>query len=315
MRSIDIGTSRIKRSPDLNRSSRIKRSLDERLFQVGSYLLLAGLALACLLPLLLVISGSFSNEEAILQKGYSLLPRQLDLSAYRAIFQNSDLLFGSYRITVITTITGTLLGLFITAMTSYVLSRRDFEWRNRFAFYFFFTTLFSGGIVPWYILCVQYLHLNDNFAGLVLPMLLNVFNIIIMKSFMSTIPDAITESAKIDGAGDFLIFWKLILPLSKPVLATIGLFIALAYWNDWFLSYIFMQKQQYFTLQFTLYRVLSMSQALKSVSSSVASGNSVLPSETLKLAMTVVATGPILLVYPFVQKYFVRGLTIGAVKG
>ncbi|WNR42894.1 carbohydrate ABC transporter permease [Paenibacillus roseipurpureus] len=268
-----------------------------------------------MLPLVLIISGSFSNEEAILSKGYSLLPRQFDTRAYKFIFMNASQLFSSYRVTIFTTLTGTLLGLFITAMTAYVLSRRDFEWRNKFALYFFFTTLFSGGIVPWYILCVQYLHLNDTFAGLVVPMLLNVFNIIIMKSFMSEIPDAITESAKIDGAGDFLIFRTLILPLSKPVLATIGFFIALAYWNDWFLSYIFMQNEKYFTLQFTLYRVLSIAQALKNTSTSVVTGQSVLPSETLKLAMTVVATGPILLVYPFLQKYFIRGLTIGAVKG
>ncbi|ANE47079.1 sugar ABC transporter permease [Paenibacillus swuensis] len=296
-------------------TKQIRRTADETIFRGVSYTVITLLSIACLLPFIVIISGSLSNEEAILQYGYSLWPRDFSLDAYDAIFLNSGLLLKSYRVTVLVTLSGTLLGLFLTAMTAYVLSRRDFEWRNGFAFFFFFTTLFNGGIVPWYILCVQYFHLNDNFAGLVLPMLLNVFNIIIMKSFMSRIPDAITESAKIDGAGDFLIFLKLILPLSKPVLATIGLFIALNYWNDWFLSFIFMQNENYFTLQFTLYRVLTMAQALQSTAGTVAGTQAVIPTETLKLAMTVVATGPILLLYPFLQKYFVKGLTIGAVKG
>jgi putative aldouronate transport system permease protein len=197
-----------------------------------------------------------------------------------------------------------------------VLSRRDFKWRGRFSFFFFFTTLFSGGLVPWYLMIVNYLHLKDTLLVLILPLLMNVFYIIVMKSFMSSIPDAITESAKIDGAGDFRIFVQLIVPLSKPALATIGLFIALAYWNDWYNALLFISKSELMPLQYYLYKMLgNMDGMRKAMMASGAVVNTDLPTESLKMAMTIVATGPILLAYPFIQKYFVTGLTIGAVKG
>lgn len=199
-------------------------------------------------------------------------------------------------------------------MTAYVLSRKDFEWRNKFSFFFYFTTIFNGGLVPWYILCVRYLKFNDNILGLLLPFMLSVFNILVMKSFMNSIPTAIIESAKIEGANDFMIF-ILILPLLKPALATIGLFIALMYWNDWFLSYIFMQNQKLFSLQYYLYKIVAGAEALKRLTNVPGRENVIVPTESLKLAMTIITTGPIIMLYPFVQRYFVAGLTIGAVKG
>lgn len=293
-----------------------KISKDRLIFMIMAYTLTALLAMICLLPMVLIVSGSFTSQEYIMKHGYSLLPKDFNLDAYKLLFLNPIVILRSYFITISSTVTGTLIGLGITAMTAYVLGRTDFEWRNKFSLFFYFTMLFNGGIVPWYILCMKYLKLNDNFLGLVLPIMLNVFNIIIMKTFMAGIPNAITESAKIDGAGDFTIFRKLILPLSKPVLATVGLFIALSYWNDWFLSFMFMQDDRFFTLQFSLYRVLSVSQALQKIASSFSAAEQIkAPTETIKLAMTVVSTGPIILLYPFLQKYFIRGLTIGAVKG
>ena len=218
--------------------------------------------------------------------------------------------------TVAVTAIGTSIGLFLTAMTAYCLSRKDFKWRNHFSFYFFFTTLFSGGLVPWYLMIVNYLHMKDTVLALIVPMLLNVFYIIVMKSFMSNIPEAITESAKIDGAGDFLIFMRLILPLSKPALATIGLFLALGYWNDWYNALLFVSDDKLMPLQYYLYKMLgNMDGMRKAMMGSGAVVTTSLPTEGLKMAMTIVASGPILIAYPFIQKYFVKGLTIGAVKG
>ncbi len=292
-----------------------KLTSDKIVFAIISVLFVTIVALLCLIPFVLVLSGSFESQEQILLHGFWLFPRDFTLDAYKTAFLNPEGIINSYGITLFVTCIGTFLGLFITSMTGYVLSRKDFEWRNKFSFFFYFTTLFSGGIVPWYILSVRYLKFNDNILGLLLPFMLSVFNILVMKSFMSSIPEAISESGKIDGANDFRIFATLILPLSKPALATIGLFIALIYWNDWFLSFIFMQNSKLFSLQYYLYKIVAGAEALKKLTNVPGRENAIIPTESLKLAMTIITTGPIILLYPFVQKYFVSGLTIGAVKG
>ncbi len=293
----------------------IGRSKDKVIFSIISVIFILSITLLCILPMILVVSGSLSSQNSIVKYGYSFLPQDFTFEAYKIAFSQPTAILRAYGITIFVTLTGTVSGLFITAMTGYVLTRKDFEWRNKFSFFFYFTTLFSGGIVPWYILCVKYLKLNDSYLGLILPFLLNVFNILVMKSFMNSIPEAITESAKIDGAGDFLIFRKLILPLAKPALATIGLFIALSYWNDWFLAFMFIQDTEKYSLQYYLYKIISGAQALSNLNNSIASDKVQMPTESLKLAMTVIATGPIVFVYPAVQKYFVKGLTLGSVKG
>lgn len=200
-------------------------------------------------------------------------------------------------------------------MAGYVLSRKDFKYRNALSFFIYFTMLFSGGLIPWYILMVKYLGLKDSFLALLLPPLLSAFNVILMKNFMKSIPDSITESAKIDGAGDFTIYWKLILPLSTPGLATIGLFLALGYWNDWFLANLYINTQDKYPLQFLLYRTLASAAVLNTSAAGNLSPDFRPPSETLKMAAAIVVTGPIVFLYPFVQRYFVKGLTLGAVKG
>lgn len=293
-----------------------RRSADEWLLQIIGYLLLAIISLICLIPFILVLSSSLTEESSIIENGYQLIPSVFSLDAYSLLFEFPEQLLKAYAVTISVTVVGTVIGLFLTSMTAYVLARRDFKWRNGFSFFFFFTTLFSGGLVPWYLMIVNYLHLNDTFLVLVLPMLMNVFYIIVMKSFMHGIPEAITESAKIDGAGDFLIFTRLILPLSKPALATIGLFIALGYWNDWYHAMLFITKEDLMPLQYYLYKMLgNMDGMRKAMISSGAVVNLQIPTESLKMAMTIVAIGPILLLYPFIQRYFVKGLTIGAVKG
>lgn len=289
---------------------------DEKLLQIIGYILLTAISLFCLVPFILVLSSSLTEESSIIKDGYQLFPSVFSLEAYKLLFEFPGQLIRAYAVTISVTVVGTVVGLFLTSMTAYALARKDFKWRNGFSFFFFFTTLFSGGLVPWYLMIVNYLQLKDTFLILVLPMLLNVFYIIVMKSFMNSIPDAITESAKIDGAGDFLIYVKLILPLTKPALATIGLFIALGYWNDWYHAMLFITNENLMPLQYYLYKMLgNMDGMRKAMVASGAVVNLQIPTESLKMAMTIVAIGPILLVYPFIQRYFVKGLTIGAVKG
>lgn len=268
----------------------------------------------------MVIIGSFTDEKEIIANGFSFFPKELSLEAYKTALKEPMAILRAYGVTASLTVIGTAIGLFIVAMTAYVLQRKDFKWRNKVSFFFYFTTLFSGGLVPWYILMVKYLGLKDSYLSLLLPPLLSVFNIIIMKSYMSGIPQALTESAKIDGAGDFTIFIKIILPLVKPALATIGMFIALGYWNDWYNSMLFINNENLYSLQYYLYKIVNNIEAYKTILAQAGGGTSLgsaisMPSESLKMALTIIVTGPIILVYPFIQKYFVSGVTIGAVKG
>ncbi|CAM3982326.1 carbohydrate ABC transporter permease [Paenibacillus alkaliterrae] len=293
-----------------------KKQIDRLLLTIIGYVFISLLAIVCIIPFLLIISSSLTEEAKIVENGFQLIPTAFSVEAYTLLFKYPAQMLKAYGVTIAVTALGTLAGLFLTAMTAYVLQRKDFKWRNKFSFFFFFTTLFSGGLVPWYLMIVNYLDLKDRLIVLILPMLLNVFYIIVMKSFMSSIPEAITESAKIDGAGDFRIFIQLILPLSKPALATIGLFIALAYWNDWYNALLFISNENLMPLQYYLYKMLgNMDGMRKAMVSSGAVVTMNIPTESLKMAMTIVATGPILLAYPFIQRYFVQGLTIGAVKG
>ncbi|MBW7456155.1 carbohydrate ABC transporter permease [Paenibacillus sepulcri] len=284
-------------------------------FNVAGYSFLTLLSVMCLLPFLVIITGSLSSETEIISEGFKLIPDQFSLDAYRAMFTNPIQIYKAYEVTILITLIGTALGLFMTSMAGYVLSRKEFKYRNGLSFFIYFTTLFSGGLIPWYILIVNYLSLKDNYMALVIPSLLSAWNIILMKNFMKSIPDSIVESAKIDGAGDFKIYLKLILPLSTPGLATIGLFMALAYWNDWFTANLFITTESKFPLQFLLYKILASASVLKTSIAGNLSPNFKPPTETLKMAAAVVVTGPIILLYPFLQRYFVKGLTIGAVKG
>lgn len=297
------------------KSKRIKKSADRAIFLGISYAMLTGFALVCVLPFLMILTGSFTDEEAIFRDGYRLIPSEWSLEAYKILLKSPESILNAYKVTILITVVGTSLGLLLTSMTAYVLYRKDFPWRNGFAFYFFFTTLFSGGLVPWYILLVKYMHLKNNPITMVLPALLSVFNILIMRNFMKSIPDSLVESAKIDGGGDFRIFLSVILPLSGPSLATVGLFIALGYWNEWYNAMLFLNDDAHFPLQYYLYRVLNSMNFAVQAAQNANIPLPKMPSESFKLVMTVAATGPIIFLYPFVQRYFIKGITVGAVKG
>jgi putative aldouronate transport system permease protein len=288
----------------------------EYVIQSFSYIFLSILSVICTLPFIIMVSSSFNSENAIMKYGFSLWPREFSVFSYKLIFENPKLVIGSYIVTIAITLIGTAVGLLIIAMTGYALQRPDFEYRNKISFYIYFTTLFSGGLIPFYLLITQYLHLKDNYLAVLLPGLMSPWLIILMKNFLKSIPHSITESAKIDGAGDFTIFTKIILPMATPALATVGLFLALGYWNEWYHSMLFLTPNvTYRPLQYFLYNVVNQAEFIRN---SAASSNVPLqdvPVESMKMATAVVAIGPVILFYPFVQKYFIKGITVGAVKG
>ncbi|GHV07259.1 sugar ABC transporter permease [Spirochaetia bacterium] len=298
---------------------KIRHGADERVLGVLAYSFNALIALACLIPFVMVVSASLSSETAVRDHGFSLLPQDFSLEAYGTIFKNPGVVGKAYLVTICLTVFGTVLGLFIQTMTAYVLSRRDFGWRNKFSFFFYFTTLFNGGLVPSYILMTRYLHLKNNYLALLLPLLFSVYNLLIMKSYIRAIPDSLIDAAKIDGCGEFRILVQIIMPMLKPAMATVGLFIALAYWNDWYNAMLYIENKNMQPLQYFLYNQVNNIEAYKKILEAHAGASAAsainMPTQTLKMALTVVVTGPIILLYPMVQKYFVQGITIGAVKG
>ncbi len=289
---------------------------EAHVFNLVGGTIVAVLAFISILPFILIVSGSFSSETEIITKGYSILPRGFSLDAYKTIFAAPEKILYGYRNTIIYTTVGTGLGLFLTSMTGYVLSRKYFEWRNFFSFFIYFTTLFSGGLVPSYV-WMNNLGAKNSMWVLVLPAMLSMFNIMIMRNFIASIPEAIAESAKIDGANEFIIYLKLIVPLIKPAMATVGLFLALNYWNAWHSCMLYITDEKLYTLQYNLYQMLNRAEEIKAMLERGAAldPNMVSPAETVKLAMTCIVTGPIILLYPYVQKYFIKGITVGAVKG
>lgn len=275
--------------------------------------------LATLFPLLLVFMVSITEEKSLLIHGYSILPQKIDFSAYTYLFHDSHVIVRAYGVTILVTIIGTIIGLLLTALFAYPISRKDFPFRKGLTFYVFLTMLFNGGLVPWYLVYTKYLHIDNSLLALILPnLLIGGFNILIMRTFfMNTIPPSIIESAAIDGAGEVRIFSQIILRLSLPVMSTIGLFNTLAYWNDWYNSLIFINSSEKYSIQYLLNKTLLDIQVLLNQTGN--SGQSQLlahaPTETIRMAMAIIGIGPIILAYPFFQKYIVQGLTVGAVKG
>lgn len=301
--------------------SKMKKGIDYKVLQVLAYGVNGIVALICLIPFVMVVSASLSSEVAIRNNGFSILPQEFTLEAYYTVFKEPMVVLRAYGVTICLTIAGTLLGLFIQTMTAYVLSRKEFTWRNKFSFFFYFTTLFNGGLVPYYLMITRFLGLKDNYLALLLPLLFSVYNLLIMKSYILSVPDSLIEAAKIDGCGEFRTMIKVVMPMIKPAMATVGLFIALAYWNDWYNAMLYISKETMHPLQYFLYKQVNNIEAYKRILESLGGGSAgavsamSMPTQSLKMALTVVVTGPIVLLYPFVQKYFVQGITIGAVKG
>ncbi len=304
-----------------NRTSRTSRR-ENSLSPISGFILNVAfivLSLICLLPVVLVAIVSVTHGDSIIENGYSFMPNQLSLIAYESLFKDYGMVLGGYSVSIGITIVGTVLSVILMALFAYPISRSDYPFRNAFTFFLFFTMLFNGGLVSRYLVYTQLLGLKDSYISLIMPLLIIPFNVIIMRTFFqTTIHPALIESARIDGAGEIRIFLRIVLPLSLPVLATMALFSTIHYWNDWFNALLFITTEEKYPLQYLMMRVLNDVQYLRSNVELAAQNPELmknLPSESLQMAMAVVGMGPILLVYPFFQKYFVKGLTVGAVKG
>lgn len=286
---------------------------------IGINILFGLLAAACIIPFVFVVIISLTSEQSLQANGYSFWPKEWSFEAYKYIFSSSSQILRAYGITILVTISGTILGLTIMTMYAYALSRKSFAYRGFFTKLIFIPMLFSGGMVASYLVVVNLLGLKDNLLALILPICVSSFNIIILRTFFkTTIPDSIVESAKIDGATEWQLFLKIVLPISLPGIATVGLFLSLAYWNDWFNAMLYMDNNALIPLQYLLVRIetsmefLSNNASIMGTSAIEAAAN--MPKDTAKMAIVVITTLPILVAYPFFQKYFVSGLTVGAVK-
>ena len=296
-------------------SAKVRLGTSDKIIRGFGYVFITFYAVCCVVPFLIIVSSSFTSEVAIREFGVQLLPKDITLEAYKMVVKSGGI-WWSYLLTIVMTAVGTGVGLSIISMTGYALQRRDFPFRNAISFYIYFTSLFSAGLAPYYLTMTQIYHLQDSYFAVLLPLLMSSWLIILMKNFVKAIPHEITESGKIDGAGDMRIFISLILPMLKPALATIGLFLALGYWNEWYQSSLFLgSKVSVKPLQYTLYEVVNKVDALKNSVAGQFVDLSDIPQESVKMANAVLATGPIVLLYPFVQKYFISGITVGAVKG
>lgn len=301
----------------MKRSQHKKRSVGD----VILHLFFCLFTLCFLVPFLYVISISFSNEELLSDYGYKLIPMQWDLSAYEYIFNNTGQLVDSYRTTAITSIIGTVLGVFLMAMAAYPISVKNFKYRKVITFYFFFTMIFGGGLIPSYIINTQYLGLKDSILVYIIPGLVNAWNIIVIRTFYQGLPVSLFESARIDGASEYRIFLQIVLPLSKPAIASIGLITLLGKWNDWYTSMIYINSKELYSLQYLLQKILMDAEFLNNMARNMPMGminvQSLMkfPTESMRFAMCIIAAGPMLVIFPFFQKYFTRGLTIGSVKG
>lgn len=296
--------------------NRIRKDSVMIAFDVIKYILLTITSLLCVLPFVLIVSGSITSNETILREGYSILPRDISFDAYSMIFKAPKDILQAYKITIYYTAVGTLTGLAVIVLTAYVISRKEFKYRNVVSFLIYFTSIFGGGLVAWYLMYTNILGLKGTTFAIWFPAIMSPLLVILMRTFITgSVPDAIVESAKIDGAGHGTVLTRIVLPVLGPGLATVGLFLALGYWNDWYRSSMFSTDSSTWELQFYLYNMLNASQALKAMSQASSVPMDSMPGQTMKLAMAVVATGPVLIFYPFVQRYFVTGITIGAVKG
>lgn len=276
--------------------------------------------LCCIVPFIFVIIISFSSEDSIRQVGYSFVPVEWAVEAYNYVFELGDQLWRSYFNSFYITVMGTILSVLVCILYSYALFRRDFKYRTFFTFFSFFTMMFGGGLAPTYYVCKNLLGLNDNYWALIIPLLFNPFNVIVMRTFFqSSVPEELIESAAIDGSGEYNTLFKIIVPVSKPGIATIALLNALAYWNEWFTALLYIRNSKYIPLQYLLYKMqrnadfLAKNSAMLGVEAAKAAVN--LPTESLKMALVVFIVVPITFAYPFFQRYIVAGLTIGSVKG
>lgn len=284
------------------------------------HIIMAAFSFACILPFIFVVIISVSSQASIREIGFSFTPKSLSLDAYRYVLALGRQLWVSYFNSFFITVVGTICSLLVTIMYAYALFRKDFKYRTFFTFFCFFTMIFGGGLAPTYVVCKTVLHLSNSYAAIIIPMLLNPFNLIIMRTFFqSSIPTELIDAAAIDGSGEYNTLFKIILPITKPGIATVGLLTALAYWNEWFIPMLYISKAKYYPLQYLLQEMqskvdfLAKNSSMMGAEASKAMAN--MPADTLRMALVVLIVVPIAFAYPFFQRYIISGLTIGSVKG
>lgn len=288
--------------------------------EIAIYIILGLFCLLCVIPFVFVAIISFTSEESIRQIGFSFVPQEWSLSAYKYVLDLGDQLWRSYFNSFFITIVGTGLSVLICILYSYAIFRQDFKYRKFFTFFSFFTMIFSGGLAPTYMVCKDLLHLSDNYAALIVPLLVSPFNIIIMRTFFqSTVPESLIEAAAIDGSGEYNTLFKIIIPIAKPGIATVALLNALAYWNEWFTAMLYVRDADHIPLQYLLMKMQNQVDFLVKNSSvigaEVAKIMGDLPKDSLRMALVVLIVVPIACAYPFFQRFIISGLTIGSVKG
>ncbi len=288
-----------------------KRSFGERAAHLLIHLILAIYAFICTYPFVLTFMVSLGSEKSVIDNGYQLIPEEFSLLAYKTIFEDSSIYY-AYGVSIFVTTVGTLLSLLICGMAGYAMSLNRVRYRNAISMYFYIPMVFNAGLLPWYMVCTQLLHLQNTIMALILPMLVSSFNIFLMRNYFKTIPASLIESADIDGCGVMRTFFQVVLPLSKPIIATVALFVGLAYWNDWSLALWFIDERNLFPLQYMLFRIESMMEFIRK---NGYIGGFEFPAQTYQIATLFVTIGPIILLYPLIQRYFVKGIMIGAVKG
>lgn len=285
--------------------------------QIVIHMVFIFLVLVCVIPLLLVIGVSFTDETSLMQDGYHIIPKVFSTAAYEYVFTGATSVLKAYGITILVTAVGTALHLLCMSMLAYGLTREEVTARRKLALFVYIPVLFNGGLIPYYMMMTKFLHLKDTIWVLILAQLVSAVNVLIMKNFFRTIPVSLLESARMDGSGEIRTFFTIVFPLSKPSLASIGLFVAIAYWNDWMTCSLYIENPALQTLQYLLQSLMNNIEYLQSnasASQSMQSALTALPSEGARMATCVLAIGPIIFLYPLLQKYFAKGLTIGAVK-
>ena len=279
-------------------------------------IILAFLAFLAVVPFVFVIAISLTNEQALRTYGYSFIPKEFSVSSYSYIIKAGSDIIRSYGVTITITVVGTIIGVLLIGTYAYALSRKTYAYRKFFTIVITIPMMFGGGMVATYMIIARLLHLTNTLWALILPMAMNSFNIIVLRTFFNTsIPDAVVESAKIDGASEWRLFFQIVIPMSLPGFATIALFLTLGYWNDWFNALLYIEESSLKPLQSLLMSIESNMQFLKSEGLKLGLSVQDMPEESLRMAIVVISTLPILVAYPFFQRYFVNGLTVGAVKG
>jgi len=297
----------------------IRKRTSELIVKTILHLLLLSFALLCLAPMVLTLSVSFSDESDLISGGYRFIPKAVSLDAYAYIFKNPTALLSSYWVTIRITAFGTFLGVLFMSMAAFSLSRKDFTWRKPIVFYVFFTMLFSGGLVPLYMVVTRTLHLQDTLMVLFFPIMVNAWNTFLLVTYLRSISFEMIESAKLDGASEFTIYARVVMPMATPALAAVSLLLSLRLWNEWYFALLFIRDQRLIPLQYWMQRVMNNMQFLLMNQDKMGGGSGIammdLPTESVRMAMAILAAGPMMFVFPFFQKYFAKGLLIGSVKG